>query len=80
MGLTNGATETRRVFGIGSYCLYFESDTSIRISLVGKKIHHLGFGFTNAKKKSLFFFTSNKFGVVHSVQFGGSVDGDGVHV
>jgi ABC-type uncharacterized transport system permease subunit len=28
----------------------------IHISLVGEKIHRLRFGFTNAKKKIVFFF------------------------
>jgi hypothetical protein len=41
---SNGATETRNVFGKVSYCLYFGHDTGISISLVCEKIHRLRFG------------------------------------
>jgi hypothetical protein len=40
------------------YHLYFEPDTGISISLVGEKIHCLGFGFTNEKIIIFVFFSS----------------------
>jgi hypothetical protein len=41
--------------GIGLYCLYFDPDTSINISLGGEKIHCLRFGFANEKNVFVFF-------------------------
>jgi hypothetical protein len=52
---TNGqqCNRNKTCIGIGLYHLNFEPDTSISISLVGEKIHCLGFGF-----KCLCFFSS----------------------
>jgi hypothetical protein len=52
-------TETRHVFGIGNLaCIVFILSLipGISISLVGEKIHRLGFAFTNTKKCLRFFF------------------------
>jgi hypothetical protein len=53
---SNGATDTQHVLVLDHIVFIFEPDTSISISLVGEKIHCLGFGFTN--EKNVFVFSS----------------------
>jgi hypothetical protein len=50
-----GPATVQQIQDMYIYCLYFEPDTRISISLVGEKIHCLGFGFTNEKSWSVCF-------------------------
>jgi hypothetical protein len=52
------------------YCIVsslIEPDTGISISLVGEKIHRLGFGFTNEKKKKCLRFFFLQYGQISCV-------------
>jgi hypothetical protein len=72
--MSKGATDTRHVLVLDHIVFIFELDTGISISLVGEKIHCLGFGFMNEKKKlSLFFLQYSQISCVSNTFLVGSV-------